>query len=120
MLRRVACTIQSDTTPLAEDQCSAVLPHQQTLIDKVIPIYFKSGPELERASAESRMFENQRFSDTLMTAVCASTYATGVDTAIMNTLQYIVHLQRIPETETACRGYRKPQMNFAVRRLLSI
>ena len=56
----------------------------------------------------------------LMTAVCASTYATGVDTAIMNTLQYIVHLQRIPETETACRGYRKPQMNFAVRRLLSI
>ena len=66
MLRRVACTIQSDTTPLAEDQCSAVLPHQQTLIDKVIPIYFKSGPELERASAESRMFENQRFSDTLM------------------------------------------------------
>ena len=65
-----------------------------------------------------------------MTAVCASTYATGVDTAtypfltkypaIMNTLQYIVHLQRIPETETACRGYRKPQMNFAVRRLLSI
>ena len=53
---------------------------------------------------------------------CLRIYAAGVDTAtypflskypaIMDTLQDLVHLQQIPETDTVCRDYLNTQMEF--------
>jgi hypothetical protein len=53
---------------------------------------------------------------------CLRIYAAGVDTAtypflakypgLMDTLQDLVHLQQIPETDTACRDYLNAQMEF--------
>ncbi|KAI9568062.1 hypothetical protein HD554DRAFT_2102717 [Boletus coccyginus] len=148
-------------------QCS----HQQPLIDKVVPIYFKGGPE--GASAESRMShifisdkardsknskdllrdinwghkylsgENRHsasdseslpyiaisvdlgqpssFSATFSER-CLRIYAAGVDTttypylarypAIMTTLQALVYLQQVPETEMPFTEYLNAQVKF--------
>ena len=146
--------------------------HQQPLIDKVIPIYFRGGPET--ASAESRMshifisdkarkstnsrnvlhditrrHENMSgsasdsgtlpyiailadlgqpnsfsvtFPERDVDDRCLRIYAAGIDTAtypflakypaIMDTLQDLVHLQQIPETDTVCRDYLNAQVKF--------
>ena len=150
--------------------------HQQPLIDKVIPIYFKGGPE--GASPESRIshifisdkareskdskgglhkitrrHKNLRgehgasdpdseplpyiailadlgqpssfsltFPERDIDDRCLRIYAAGADTAtypflarypeIMNTLQDLVHLQQIPETETPITQYLDAQMKF--------
>jgi len=150
--------------------------HQQPLIDKVIPIYFKGGPE--GASAKSRMsqifisdkarrstdskdvlhaitrrHENLRGEDGIsdpdseplpyiailadlgqpssfsltfperdIDDRCLRIYAAGVDTvtypflarypAIMNTLQDLVLLQQIPETETPVTQFLNAQVKF--------
>ena len=154
--------------------------HQQPLIDKVIPIYFKGGPK--SASAESRMSQifisdeareskpskealgnitrrdkslSGKDSDDIKGTTsdsgplpyiailadlgqpssfsvtfperdiddrCMRIYAAGVDTstypflgkypALMKTLQHLVHIQQIPETEKAMMEYLNAQVKF--------
>jgi len=164
----LSCSLEEWTLRHWQRTSAVECSHQQPLIDKMIPIYFKGGPE--GASAESHIFvsdkaHNSKNSKDLLRDITRGhkylsgenrhsasdseslpyiailvhlgqppsfsvtfserflrIYAAGVDTAtypylarypaIMKTLQALVHLQQIPETETPFTEYLDAQVKF--------